>query len=557
MIFTNILDRYISCVLIVLLACGFQIEANQPQAVAPDLTIDIPMRDGARLPADIYLPAEKEGKYPVVLIRSPGGRKSPSAIYFVSLISQGYVVAIQDTRSAVDPEGKTFPYVSDGWGVTQDGYDTVEWIAKQSYSNGKVGTVGVSAMGITQIMMAPANPPSLKCQYIGVAPASIYHHAVCPGGQVLKHQVESWLAYCAKDPGVHSSVFAQPFYNEFWESIDTTKVAERIRVPAVHQGGWYDTFLQGTIDAFVSRQEHGGPGAKGAQKLLIGPWIHFWPISTALGDFQVPKEGYAPPIDLSPLRWFDYYLKDNKNGANEIPAVVYYVMGPFDGTPSSGNVWKTADKWPVDAVETPLYLTADRGLTFKKDSIQEKRYSYLYDPQDPTETIGGRNLFLESGPKDQRPIEDRQDVLVFTTQPLEEDLEVTGKIKVFLNVASDRPDTDIAVRLCDVYPDGRSILITDGITRTGMVKIQQKETSSDELAPQEYEVDLWSTSIVFAKGHSIRISVTSSNYPKFEKNMNLGFLGTNSGVSRLAHNSLFVGGNKLSRVVLPLITKKQ
>lgn len=540
---------------LLLCVCSLIFHSYAAEPRKHDFTVMVPMRDGVKLPADVYLPPGETGKSPTIVIRSPSGRKNPFATNFVYLADAGYVVAIQDTRSVLDEEGKTIPYLSDGWGAAQDGYDTVEWIAAQDFSDGRIGTIGVSAMGVTQIMMAPTAPPSLKCQYIGVAPASIYHYAICPGGQVLKHQVESWLGYYAKDPGVHNTLCVQPFYNEFWENFDTLKAPERIKVPAVHQGGWYDTFLQGTIDAFVSRQEHGGEGAKGTQKLVIGPWIHFWPVTTALGDFEVPKEGYAPPADLSPKRWFDFYVKGEDNGVGAIPAVMYYVMGPFDGSPSSGNVWKTAAKWPVDAVETPYYLS-DGALVAEREATVEKQFSYVYDPFDPTETIGGRNLFLDSGPKDQRPVEKRHDVVVFTTAPLQEDVEVTGRIKVFLNMASDNDDTDIVVRLCDVYPDGRSILVTDGITRTAMARIQKAEAAPQHGVPMEYEIDLWSTSIVFAKGHSIRISVTGSNYPRYEKNMNVGFLGSYSGEGRVVHNELYVGGKHLSRVVLPLVTKR-
>jgi uncharacterized protein len=226
----------------------------------PDLTVAAAMRDGTQLPTDIYLPKER-GRAPCVLIRSPAGKKNPFATRFTGLVDRGYAVAIQDTRSFMDEEGRTFPYLSDGWGEHQDGYDAVEWLARQEFSDGKVGTAGVSAMGLTQLMMAPSAPPSLKCQYIGVAPASLYQYAIYPGGQLLKHQVEAWLGYYANDPGVHNFLCSQPFYNDFWASFDTLKVVDRIKVPAVLLGGWFDTFLQGTIDAFVSRQEEGGEGA--------------------------------------------------------------------------------------------------------------------------------------------------------------------------------------------------------------------------------------------------------------------------------------------------------
>lgn len=530
----------------------------------PDTTVMIPMRDGILLPTDIYLPFPDAKDLPCILLRSPAGRQAPFWKNFTEMAKAGYVVAIQDTRSVLDPEGKTFPFLTDGWGKLQDGYDTVEWLAKSSYTNGKIGSWGSSALGITQLLMAPAAPPSLKCQYIMVAAASLYHHGLFPGGQLLKHQAEAWLGFYARDTGLLSYVCQRPFYNEFWRQLNTVEVADRVRVPAMHIGGWYDTFLQGTLAAFNSRQYQGGEGARGQQKLVIGPWTHFWPISIDLGDFKVPQAGMAPPFDISPKRWFDHYLKDMDNDVQNLPPITYYVMGPFDGEESSGNAWRTADVWPVPAEHTPFYLTPDEGL--QEDLSFEGMTSYLYDPHHPTPTIGGRNLFLESGPKDQSSIERREDVLIFTTAPLLKDIEVTGNLSVNLFFSSNQQDTDVVVRLCDVYPDGRSILISDGIYRLAVMcpkelAYKPKVIEHDFPITLEYEkpfeinIDLWATSIVFAKGHSIRISVTSSNYPRYEKNVNIGLIGANKGLFQLAKNTVYMGERYPSHLSLPIVRK--
>lgn len=511
----------------------------------PSATLMVPMRDGTVLPTDIYRLKDSTEKQPCILIRSPGGRSSKTAKVYLPLAQLGYTVAIQDTRSALDPEGKTLPYWTDGWGNQQDGYDTVEWLAHSPYTDGNIGTIGASALGITQLLMAPTAPPGLKCQYISMAAASLYHNAIFPGGQLLKNQVEGWLGLYAKSAEIHECVCSQPVYNNFWSRFDTPKVAEKIKVPGVHYGGWYDIFVQGTIDAFVSRQENGGIGAKGTQKMVIGPWMHFWPTTVKLGDFEVPVQGRNPPVDISPQRWFDFYLKGIANGVNEIPAVTYYVMGPFDGSASSGNVWRHANQWPVPAKQTEFYLTADRKLLEKsKKTAQEATFAFQHDPNNPVPTIGGCNLFLESGPKDQSPLEKREDVLSFTSEPLAEDLEVTGRIIAKICFSSDQPDSDVVVRLCDVYPDGRSILIADGIMHTGKVSPDK----SDKMLG--VEVDLWSTSIVFAKGHRIRASVTSSNYPRFEKNTH-NCENTKSQV--IANNKLHVGGLQPSFLILPVV----
>lgn len=211
---------------------------------------------------------------------------------------------------------------------------------------------------------------------------------MCPGGQILKDQVEGWLGLYAWDTGVYSFATSRLFYNEFWEKFDTIKVADRVAVPAIHYSGWYDTFLQGTIDAFVSRQENGGAGAKGKQKLLIGPWTHFWPQSKKLGDFNVPEEGRVTPHDFSMKRWFDYHLKDAKNGVDDLPAVTYYVMGPFDDATSCGNTWRVADQWPVPSEKQAFYLNSDHSLR-TAIAMETNSFSFEYDPSNPVPTFGG------------------------------------------------------------------------------------------------------------------------------------------------------------------------
>lgn len=533
------------------------------EGIKPDITVMIPMRDGVELPTDLYLPSPDAKGLPCILLRSPAGR---DAFWknFAEIAKAGYVVAIQETRSVLDKEGKTFPFLTDGWGRLQDGYDTVEWLAKSPYTNGKIGTWGSSALGITQLLMAPSNPPSLKCQYIIVAAASLYHHALFPSGQLLKNQAEGWLGYYARDTGVLSYVCQRPFYNDFWRKLNTVLVADRVRVPAIHVGGWYDTFLEGTLTAFLSRQNEGGEGAKGHQKLVIGPWTHFWPMSQHFGDFKIPANGMNPPVDISPKQWFDHYLKDMDNGIDQISPVIYYVMGPFDGSESSGNVWRMAETWPPEATLTPFYLTPDRGLQTQIPFVG--MLSYQYDPTNVIPTLGGRNLFLESGPKDQQSIEKREDILVFTTDPLQEDVEVTGSLSAKLYFSSDQKDTDVVVRFCDVYPDGRSVLISDGTYRIGVMCLQQEQPadevfylpssriiSLDEAKPIEIKMDLGPTSIVFAKGHSIRVSISSSNYPRYEKNENVGLVGANLGHSPVAKNTVFMGSNYPSQLLLPIV----
>ena len=542
--------KYLFLFLILVLQFSLAAEASEPIPVLkePSLTVHIPMRDGFELTADLYYPKNSfiSNEYPCILIRLPGGRKAAPWLPLANLAEYGYVVAIQDTRSALNPEGALLPYLSDGWGVHRDGYDTIEWLASSSFTNGKIGTAGFSAAGVTQLMVAPTTPPSLKCQYIGQAFGSMYHHALFPGGQFQKNLVEMWLSLYAPHKEVLHSVISQPIFNDFWQSFDSMSLASEVEVPAVHYAGWFDPFIQGTIEAFVERQNKGKEGAKGTQKLLIGPWTHFWPKDLTIGDFDVPKNGQQPPIDISYKRWFDYYLKGVDNGVKDLPPVTYYVMGPLDGASSSGNKWKEASSWPIPSKETSLFFSSNKKLSEK---LESKEFSYIYksDPENPVPTVGGRNLFLPSGPKDQRVNELRRDVLTFTTPVLENDLEITGEVFVKLFLKSNQGSIDVAVQLTDVYPDGKSLLLCEGLSR-----INKNLNSPSKEATEEIKVNLGTTSTVFAKGHCIRVSIAGSNYPRYEHNYQVD-PNTHLKTIAISENILFTGKNKPSSLILPVI----
>lgn len=530
------------------LLTGFVLLSLWGNLPEPDMTVRIPMRDGTELPTDIYLPQGYAAKEtPCILVRSAAGRKALPALSALPLRDAGYVIAIQDTRSKIDTEGKTMPCLDDGWGCRQDGYDTVQWLADSPYSNGSIGTYGPSALGIVQLMLAPSQPPALKSQYIQFACANVFDHAAYPGGQFHKHQIESWFHYYANHPSIIETVKKERAYSPFWSKMNALPRSDKVNVPAVFIAGWYDTFLQGTIDAFLKRQHEGAPGARGQQKLIIGPWSHFWPAETRLGDYTVPEKGYAPPYDLSPAKWFAATLKGETGEIAEAPSIQYYVMGPFDA-PSKGNVWKTADTWPPKAVTRRWYLTATKELA--SIPSQEASFTYLYDPNNPIPTLGGRNLFIESGPKDQRPIESRDDLVLFLSAPLAEDLEVTGFIKADLFFSTDADDTDVIVRLTDVYPDGRSLLVSDNAYRLGFHKKTPNQTD-----PHRVRIDLHSTSLVFAKGHRIGLSISSSNYPRFEKNLNVALNdeGEAAASPKIARNTIYVGEDHPSSLILPIV----
>jgi putative CocE/NonD family hydrolase len=318
----------------------------------------------------------------------------------------------------------------------------------------------------------------------------------------------------------------------------------------------------------------------------------------------MPAEGVTPPVDLSHVSWLNYHLKGIDNGIDKLPAVTYFVMGSFDEAEGAGNIWRHADVWPVPSQKTPFYLASGNRL-LENNLDKGDKISYSHNPLNPVPTIGGRNLFMESGPKDQRSIEGRPDVILFTTEPLKENIEITGDVKAKLFIGTDQKDSDIVVRLTDVYPDGKSILITEGILRLGtdlssdsaalnLEKAVQRDKCAQDSDSQakpadchitklvrgnqpvlacgsedcedlsrstafsrlkEVNVNLAPTSLVFAKGHRIRISVSGSNFPRYERNLNVGLLGANSGVYNEVNNTIYLGSEHPSQIILPIVRR--
>jgi len=505
-------------------------------------TYMVPMRDGVRLATDVYLPSG-QGPWPTILSRTPYGR-----FRIDELTGRGYAVVTQDWRGYYGSEGIKMPFESDGWGDLQDGYDTVEWIASQNWSNGKIGTWGGSALGITQNLMAGSYPPHLVCQHILAGASDLYSQMFFQGGVFLKSMVESWWAVHGT-PEHLAELLAHPSYDPRWELLNSETRVSGMAYPALHVGGWYDIFLQGTINAFMERQYNGGPGSKGNQKLVIGPWWHGGFGKTTQGELTFPPNCVYTDDWLDTFRLYDYWLKGIDNGYTAIPTVRYYVMGDVDDPSAPGNEWRSADGWPIQHTNISLYLS-EVGLSFQPGPAGAR--SYHYDPNNPVPTVGGANLVLPSGPMDQRKVEERSDVLVFTSEPLDYPVEVTGRVFVELFASSSCPDTDFMAKLTDVYPDGRSMLVLDGAIRARHRNSMEAEDFMEPGNVYEFRIDLWSTSIVFNKGHRIRVDITSSNYPRFDPNPNTGHPFRADAETRIANNTVYYGELYPSRIVLPL-----
>ncbi len=513
--------------------------------VVPKQTM-VPMRDGVNLATDVYVKKQTQ-PHGAILVRTPYN-KNALELLGMTWALKGWTSVTQDMRGRFASEGDDTVFRSEH----TDGPDTLAWMANQPWSNGKVATFGYSALGITEYLTAGANPPQLACQYIQVATPNLYKHAMYPGGEFRKNLVEEWL----KGQGsgeVLPELWAHENYTmDYWTNVSLDDNWQDVNVPAIHVGGWYDIFTQGTIEGFLGYQHQGGPGAVGKSKLIIGPWTHGGAFTKDQGELTYP----ANSLDTFSLTLFwhmvDEFTMNSPSEYDNWPAVTYYVMGDVDDSNATGNEWRYADDWPITSNERAWYLQANGSLqpTISEESAE---FTFSYDPSNPVPTRGGGNLNLPAGPFDQRPVENRSDVLVFTSPVLQHSYEATGAITARLFVSSDCPDTDFTVKLTDVYPDGRSMLITDGIlrmrNRNGFEQWELMETGTI----YQVDVDLWSTSYVWNTGHQIRVAISSSNYPRCLNNPN-----TPEGIYKnttyaVAHNTLYVDSNRSSCLLLPEI----
>jgi uncharacterized protein len=514
-------------------------------------TVRIPMTDGVRLAADVYRPSSGE-RLPCILVRTPYGRESGMDAWMLTWLTDvlGYAVVLQDTRGRHDSEGVDSVYFSDGWGVRRDGYDTVEWLAAREWSNGRVGMFGASALGIAAYLAAGAAPPHLKCVVAIVSASNLYEDAVFYGGEYQRALVDGWLAEIGDSDLIpffrdHSS------FGPAYDIVNLTARFDSVRVPILHVGGWHDIFIQGTLNAFSGIQRSGRPGAAGNQALLVGPWVHDI-LDERCGGLVFPgSAASAFLVDL--MAWFDVWLRVNSNRIL-YPVVRYYLMGDADRTAGPGNRWISAAAWPP-AVEIRSYRLAAGGvLRTGTPGADDPPDVFEYDPSDPVPTIGGRNLNLPAGSMDQRPAEARPDVLVYETDVLSDSVVVTGRVTVRLWAASDGPDTDFSAKLCDVYPDGRSMLVADGIVQAR----HRNSLSAEEFlvpdVPEPFAIDLWSTAIAFAPGHRIRLDVSSSNWPRFETNPNTGAPFGSADPGRIARQIVFHDAARPSSLDLPVVS---
>jgi len=568
-----------------------------------DKHLQVPMRDGVLLATDVYRPAGP-GPFPVVMMRLPYNKEQPVLLFLAGDILRvaqaGYAVVVQDCRGTWASSGEFSPYFQEA----EDGADAIAWAAAEPWSTGEVGMMGASYYGATQWLAAIEAPPALKAiapfittdQYyekwtyqggafqlgfmlqwasatfgvaeavrrllrgtgdaagvgtaIGAADAvaaNYWHLPLCelPAVANLTPYVQDWLAH--------------PSYDDYWRAAAPCEHYAKITTPALNFGGWYDLFLGGTLANYAAMKD------RTPQKLVIGPWVHGYNggVYPARNFGLMAHDGVAD-VTAMQIRWFDHFLKGEANGVLDEAPVKVFVMGP--------DVWREEADWPLpDTDWQQWYLhsagsagtKAEDGVLSPRAPGQEAPDSYLYDPRDPVPTVGGASflpgLFIaaNAGPRDQREVEQRADVLCYTSAMLERDLEVTGPVRLVLYVSSSALDTDFTGKLVDVHPDGTALILTDGILRARYREILSAPQLMTPGEVYRLEIDLVATANVFAVGHRIRLEVASANFPRFDRNTNTGgVIATETEADFVrATNTVWHDELRASHLVLPVIAR--
>jgi uncharacterized protein len=572
-------------------------KASAKEGLVRDERVDIQMRDGTLLAASVTRPSGKS-PFPTVVCRTPYDRaKTPQPAVDERWACAGYAFLRQDVRGRFDSAGEFYPFRDD----PNDGYDTIEWIAQQDWSDGKVGLWGFSHIGIVQYLTAPTRPPHLTAAIPLVAPVSVYHRWWYQGGafrlgfnlawvillaqdnlrhfpkrmaQLMEDQEQVWetaeqmlnldikplfRAWSFDDYQSISGVFGNnwfkdfmehPDYGPFWHAYDFNRQHAEMETPMLHIGGWYDTFCQGTIDSYVGLKQNAKTKvAREAQRLIMGPWFH-----VSLGQREVGELDFGEALlEVDPFetqkRWFDHWLRNIDNGVNGEPPIQIFVMGE--------NVWRSEEEWPLSRQQlTPYYMHSD-GAMNREPPGDEHPLTFTYDPADPVITLGGCEwVNYPRGPFDQKPLDGRQDILRFLTEPLMQDIEVTGQIFAHVWASSTARDTDITAKLIDVYPDGKAYNICDGILRGRYRETVERQVLMEPNESYEFVIDMWSTSNLFPRGHRIRVDISSSNFPRFDANPNTGDMALGGPArTKKADNTIYFDRERSTHIVLPIIPR--
>ena len=546
------------------------------------LDISIPMRDGVRLYGALYRPDAGE-RFPVLLIRSPYSTQHPRYVEWARrFVAEGYAVLMQDSRGRYESEDEWRPYVDE----RDDGYDTQQWIGQQPWCDGTIGTFGVSYPGFTQILPAPLRSPFVKAlvpianqednyghmRYNGVLQLQNAMNFIWLGqrtNQNAPRDLIDWdqvyrrlpLLTALDDLGerpFYREIIRHPCFDEFWASYSMKGQYGEVETPAYFITGWYDNLLHEGFKCFKGwRQQAKGREAREQSRLMVGPWTH-----TLIGSdepFGDVDFGPAARVDMpqAHLRWYDQRLKGIDSGIDREAPVQLFVMGE--------NVWRGEETWPLERTQyTRFFLHSGGransmhgdGRLSRQEPGDEPCDGYTYDPDDPVPTLGGQSMFIDNtGPKDRRPVEQRDDVLIYTTEPLAADVEVTGPVELVLHAASSAVETDFTATLVDVHPGGKAIHLCEGIVRTCF---RDSYRDPSPIKPDQvyvYRIELWETSNLFRAGHCIRLEVSSSNFPRFDRNLNTGHPHGLDDEMQVAQQRIYHDRAHPSHLILPVIPR--
>ena len=542
-------------------------EYRRSTSVSSETNVSVSMRDGVVLRADVYRPSGG-GRHPTLLQRIPYGKHSPRyrSMYLdpMRALDRGYAVVIQDVRGRHASDGEWYPYANEA----PDGYDTIDWIASQSWSDGTVGMFGISYHGATQWLAATEGHPALKAIVPGVTADSYYDSWTYLGGVFQLFWISGWasgfvlddfpprserhpearalLRDWRRDPfaianhlplgdmpalrdvcDYYYDWLAHSTYDDYWKSFAPREKYDKITVPALNQGGWYDGFIRATLRNYEDMQVQGGSElARSQQHLVIGPWLHqaLPDPSAGNGYFGPSASGAAIDWHGMQLAWFDRWLRDENNGVDTDPSAYLFVMG--------ANEWRAEEVWPPPDAETMTLflrsggrantLNGDGTLSADPPAASEGSDHFLYNPANPVPTVGGAHLggvitIFDVGVQDQRAVEARGDVLVYTSEPLECDTEVTGYVTLDLWAATTAVDTDWTAKLVDVHPDGSALNVCDGILRASYRNSLESPSPIQADEAYRYRVEVGPTAMLFRRGHQIRLEVSSSNFPAYAR----------------------------------------
>jgi len=526
-------------VLCLITACGAALSAAP---MVKRSNVRIPMRDGVRLSADLYLPADR-ARVPAILERTPYNKELDITPLAQAFVDRGYAVVVQDVRGRYESEGVFAPLEQE----PNDGDDTLNWMARQPWCDGKIGMIGGSYRGIVQWKVATLNNPYLKAIFPIVSGWDDYRDRFYSEGGAMKlgGRLE-WMAENLKVPGYQpnfdkyvlhlplrtadiaatgrpSRMFQEainhPAFDSFWRAISVRERIRSVRIPVFAIGGWYDNFVESDLDAFSALHK-----ASGMNRVIIGPWPHNMSYEFQDVDFGADSK---VPVRTLQLAWFDRWLMGKDELALAGPPLKIFVMG--------SNKWREESEWPpAEARPVALYLASGgRANTLEGDGTltdrpveHSARDGFVYNPRDPAPTRGGavccNPRVLPWGPMDQRPVERRKDVLVYTGKPLESDLEAIGPVEVTLYASTSAKDTDFTAKLVDVFPDGSARNLTDGILRVRYRGSLEKPELAKPGEVYKLSIDAGVTANVFLRGHRIRLEISSSNFPRFDRNPNTG-----------------------------------